>query len=119
MRADVLQAQLRYSRFWQKRSLVVRLGQMSSAFGSFLLRYDDAANPLIGLPQAYGYYYKGVTSLGLAGAQVDVVGDRFDARAQYTNSSPANRRSVFDSDPSGNWTAGGGLTLRPGLRHGR
>ena len=45
---------------------------LSSAFGSFLLRYDDAANPLIDMPQAYGYYGAGVTDYGLAAAQVDV-----------------------------------------------
>jgi hypothetical protein len=109
---------LSYSRFWEKNSLVVRAGQLSSAFGSFLLRYDDAANPLIGLPQAYGYYYKGVTTLGLVGAQVDLTLDRLDLRAQFTNSSPSNRRSIFDSDQYGSWTAGGGYTIRQGFRIG-
>lgn len=117
-RADILQAHLSYSRFWEKNSLVVRAGQLSSAFGSFLLRYDDAANPLIGLPQAYGYYYKGVTTLGLVGAQVDLTLDRLDLRAQFTNSSPSNRRSIFDSDQYGSWTAGGGYTIRQGFRVG-
>ncbi len=56
VKADILQANLSYSRFWKDASLVVRLGQMSTAFGSFLLRYDDAVNPLIDTPMAYGYY---------------------------------------------------------------
>jgi hypothetical protein len=49
VKADLLQANLSYSRFWKRASVVVRLGQMPSAFGSFLLRYDDAVNPLIGV----------------------------------------------------------------------
>jgi len=117
-RGDILQAHLSYSRFWNKNSLVFRAGQLSSAFGSFLLRYDDAANPLIGLPQAYGYYYKGVTTLGLLGAQVDVTIDRADLRAQLTNSSPSNRRNIFDSDQYGSWTLGGGYTISQGFRMG-
>lgn len=117
-KADILQAHLSYTRFWGKNAFVFRVGQLSSAFGSFLLRYDDAANPLIGIPQAYGYYYKGVTTLGLAGAQVDLTLDKLDLRAQFTNSSPSNRRGIFDSDQYGSWTAGGGYTIRQGLRVG-
>ncbi|MCC6365094.1 MAG: hypothetical protein IT165_16395 [Bryobacterales bacterium] len=118
VKADVLQAHLSYSRFWKNRSLVFRVGQLSSAFGSFLLRYDDALNPLIDMPPAYGYYYKPVTTLGLPGAQVDVNLGKFDARAQFTNSSPANRRSVFDDYQFGGWAGGAGYTLRQGLRVG-
>jgi hypothetical protein len=117
-KADILQAHLSYTRYWGNRSLVVRAGQLSSAFGSFLLRYDDAANPLIGMPQAYGYYYKPVTTLGMAGAQVDLTLNKLDLRAQFVNSSPANRRSVFDSDQYGSWTAGAGYTIRQGFRVG-
>jgi hypothetical protein len=118
VRADILQAHLSYTRFWNKNAVVIRAGQLSSAFGSFLLRYDDAANPLIGLPQAYGYYYKGVTTLGLVGAQIDLTLNKLDIRTQFTNSSPANRRGIFDSDQYGSWTAGGGYTIRQGLRIG-
>jgi hypothetical protein len=118
VKADVLQLHLSYARFWKDRSVVVRVGQLSSAFGSFLLRYDDADNPLIDMPLAYGYYYKGVTNLGLAGAQVDVTLGRLDARAQFVNSNPSSRRSVFDREQYGNWAGGVGYTVRQGFRVG-
>ena len=41
-----------------------------------------------------------------------------DARAQFVNSSAANRRSVFDSDQYGNWAGGVGYTIIQGLRIG-
>jgi hypothetical protein len=118
VRADVLQGYLGYSRFWRKGSVTVRAGELSSAFGSFLLRYDDATNALIALPLAYGYYYKPVSDYGLAGAQVDVTLGKLDMRAQFANSSPANRRSIFDDDQYGNWAGGAGWTIRQGLRVG-
>ncbi|MGI8744470.1 MAG: hypothetical protein ACR2NN_18230 [Bryobacteraceae bacterium] len=118
VKADILQAHLSYSRFWNNRSLVVRVGQLSSAFGSFLLRYDDNDNPLIGMPLSYGYYYQPVTIYGLAGAQVDATAGKLDVRAQFVNSSPANRRSIFDRDQYGNWAGGAGYTIRQGLRVG-
>jgi hypothetical protein len=117
-KVDLLQANLSYSRFWHKRSLVVRAGQQSSAFGAFLLRYDDAINPLVDKPQAYGYYYNGVTTKGLTGVQVDAVIDRVDLRAQFTNSSPANPRSIFAKDQYGDWTGGAGYTIKQGFRVG-
>ena len=40
---QVLQLNLGYSKVWKAGSMVLRAGQLSSAFGSFLLRYDDAA----------------------------------------------------------------------------
>ncbi|MGA2590132.1 MAG: hypothetical protein ABSH32_09470 [Bryobacteraceae bacterium] len=115
---QVLQANLSYSQFWNGGSVVVRMGQLSTAFGSFLLHYDDADNPLIDMPMAYGYYYKAVSTLGLAGAQADVNLGKFDMRAQFVNSSPANPRSVFDRDQYGNWAGGMGYTIRQGLRVG-
>lgn len=115
---DVLQANLSYSRFWEHRSLVVRVGQLSSAFGSFLLHYDDAANPLVDMPASYGYYSKGVSTLSLAGAEVDANLGRVDLRTQFTNSSPANPRSILQTDQYLNWTAGAGYTIRQGLRVG-
>src|SRR3989442_3060466 len=46
VKTDLLQGHLSYSKFWKGGgSVVARLGQLSSAFGSLLLRYDDAANP--------------------------------------------------------------------------
>jgi len=97
--------------------VVVRAGELSTAFGSFLLRYDDADNPLIDMPMAYGYYST-VTTGGLAGAQVDATRGKLDARAQFVNSSPANRRSIFDREQYGNWAGGGGYTIRQGFRVG-
>ena len=118
VKTDILQAHLSYSRFWKDRSVVVRLGQLSTAFGSFLLRYDDADNPLVDMPLAYGYYYKPISTFGLAGAQVDATLGKLDMRAQFVNSSPANRRSVFDHDQYGNWAGGAGYTIKQGLRVG-
>ncbi len=118
VRADALQANLSYSRYWGDGSLVVRVGELSTAFGSFLQRYDDSVNPLIGIPAAYGYYYKPVTFLGLAGAEVDATKGKFDVRAQFVNSSPVNRRTLFDHDQYGNWAGGLGYTVRQGLRIG-
>jgi hypothetical protein len=117
VKADVLQAHLNYSRFWSKASLVVRAGILSSAFGSFLLRYDDAVNPLIDMPMIYGYY-TGVTNLGLAGAQVDATVGKVDFRSQFVNSSAVNRRSIFDHDQYGNWAGGAGYTIVQGFRVG-
>jgi hypothetical protein len=118
VKTDLLQANLSYSRFWKDRSLVVRIGQLASAFGSYLLRYDDAVNPLIGTPLSYGYYYQGVSELGFTGAQADVTLGKLDARAQFVNSSPANRRTVFDHDQYGTWAGGVGYTIAQGFRVG-
>jgi hypothetical protein len=118
VRGDVLQANLSYSQFWNNASFVARAGMLSSAFGSFLLRYDPGTNPLPGMPLSYGYYGKGVTNLGLMGAQVDATAGRFDFRAQFVNSSPSNRRGIFDHDQYGNWAGGAGITIRQGFRVG-
>jgi hypothetical protein len=118
LKTNLLQAQLTYAQVRHDRSLIVRVGQLSSAFGSFLLRYDDAVNPMIDMPLSYGYYGKGVTTLGLAGAQIDATLRKLDMRVQYTNSSPANPRSILDKDQYGDWTAGLGYTLAPGFRVG-
>ena len=114
----VLQATLNYARVSQKGSLLVRAGEMSTAFGSFPLRYDDAENPLVDLPLAYGYYYSPVSILGVAGVEVDGTRGKWDGRVQLANSSPANPRSVFARDQYGNWAGGGGYTIRQGLRIG-
>ena len=115
---QVLHADLSYSRFWTNRSIVVRAGQLSPAFGSFLLRYDDAVNPLIDVPMSYGYYLRGVSTGSLAGVGVDATFGKVDVRGQLTNSSPTNPRSVLDSGQYLNWTVGGGYTIRQGLRAG-
>ncbi len=113
-----LHADVSYSRFWENRSIVLRAGQLSSAFGSFLLRYDDAVNPLIDVPMSYGYYQKGVNLDSLAGVELDSTVGKLDLRGQLTNSSPANPRSVLDTDQYLNWTAGAGYTIRQGFRVG-
>jgi hypothetical protein len=114
----VLLSTLNYSRVSNKGYILVRAGEMPTAFGSFMLRYDDADNPLVDLPIEYGYYYSTVSILGVAGAQVDAARGRWDARAQFANSSPANPRSLFAHDQYGNWAGGAGFTIRQGFRVG-
>jgi hypothetical protein len=114
----LLQSTLNYSRVGRKASVLVRAGEMSTAFGSFLLRYDDADNALVDLPVAYGYYYSQVSILGVAGAQIDATTGKWDMRAQFANSSPANPRSLLARDQYGNWAGGAGYTIRQGFRVG-
>jgi hypothetical protein len=117
VKANILQASLNYARFWNRGAITVRVGQLSSNFGSFLLRYDDAVNPLPGIPMAYGYYAP-VSLGGLPGAEVNASYGRFDARAQFVNSSPANPRSLTQSDQYGTWGGGAGFRIRQGFRVG-
>ena len=114
----IIQANLGYSNVWKHGSVVVRAGQLSTAFGAFLLRYDDADNPLLNMPMEYGYYYSGVTTTGLTGVQVDVTQGKWDGRVQLANSSPANPRSVFEDGQYPNWAGGVGYTIRQGLHVG-
>lgn len=118
IRADVLQAYAGYSRYWNRNSLLVRAGILQSAFGSFLLRYDDAANPLIDMPPGYGYYYKSVTTYGMPGVQADLTLGPVDLRAQFTSSNPGSRRGIGDPNQYGAWTGGAGWTVRQGYRLG-
>jgi hypothetical protein len=115
---NILQASLNYSRVSGAGSLMIRAGQLSTAFGSFLLRYDDADNALIDLPIQYGYYDSPVSTLSVAGAQIDATRGKWDGRVQFANSSPANPRSLFGHDQYGNWVGGGGYTIRQGFRVG-
>jgi hypothetical protein len=117
VKADVLQAHLNYTRFWKDAELTVRAGQLSTAFGAFLLRYDDMQNPLLDMPMSYGYY-SATTVLGLAGVQVDASVHKLDFRAQFVNSSPANPRSILDRDQYGDWAGGIGYTIKQGFRVG-
>jgi hypothetical protein len=114
----ILQANIGYYRVWKDASLAVRAGQLQSAFGSFLLRYDDAKNPLSGTPLQYSYDSGGVSTLGMTGIQIDGTRGKWDARAQFVNSSPANPRSVFEKDQYGNLAGGAGYTIAQGLRAG-
>jgi hypothetical protein len=118
VKLNLLRLAVTYARVRPGRSLVIRAGQLSSAFGSFLSRYDDGVNPLIDVPLAYGYYERGVTYLGLAGISVEAAAGKLDARAQFVNSSPANRRSLFDREQYGNWAGGLGYTITQGFRIG-
>ena len=118
VKLSLLQAYVGYSRVRDGRSLTVKVGQLTSAFGSFPLRYDDARNWLIDLPQSYGYYYVPVTVYGLPGVEINVSVGKVDARAQLTNSSPANPRKLWDQDQYANWTFGAGYTIRQGFRVG-
>ncbi len=118
LKGQILQASLGYAKVWKNASLAVRAGQMPSAFGAFLLHYDDADNPLIQMPMGYGYYYAPVTTSGLMGAQADATWEKWDARVQLVNSSPSNARSIFAKDQYGNWAGGVGYTIRQGLRVG-
>ncbi len=118
IKGDLLNAALTYSRVAESGSLMFRAGQLSTAFGSFPLRYDSADNALVGLPIQYGYYYPLVSNLGLVGAQMDVTRGKWDARVQLANSNPSNPRKLWDKDQYGNWVAGGGYTVRQGLRLG-
>jgi hypothetical protein len=115
---SVLQLTLNHSRVWRNGSVLLRAGAMSTAFGSFLLRYDDADNPLVDLPVGYGYYYAPVSILPVAGAQVDATRGKLDGRIQFANSSPANPRSPLARDQYGNWAGGFGYTMRQGFRVG-
>ena len=116
--ARILQANIGYSKVWKSGSVVLRAGQLSSAFGAFLLRYDDADNPLLNMPMQYGYYDAGITTSGLTGVQADVTHGKWDARAQFVNSSAANPRSIFQSGQYGNWAGGAGYTIHQGFRIG-
>src|SRR5260370_29356795 len=50
---ETLQAFLGYAVRTEKTSVVIKAGRLSSAFGSFPLRYDDAENPLLDQPLSY------------------------------------------------------------------
>jgi hypothetical protein len=117
-KGNILQASLNYSRVSSKGSLLVRAGELTTAFGSFLLRYDDTVNPLIDLPIGYGYYYSPISMFPVAGAQIDGTRGKWDGRLQFANSSPVNPRGPFSSGQYGNWAGGAGYTIRQGLHVG-
>ena len=116
-KGDVLNLSLSYSRIRGTRAVVVRIGKLPSAFGTFYARYDPADNPVTGVPPSYGYY-KPVSFEGVAGAEVEAAWGKLDARAQFANSSPANPRNVWDRDQYGNWAGGAGYTIRQGFHVG-
>jgi len=118
VKGNLLQASLNYARISDRGSLTIRAGQLSTVFGSFLLRYDDAENPVVDLPLEYGYYDAPISNLSVAGIQIDGSRGKWDGRVQFANSSPTNPRSLFDRDQYGNWAGGAGYTIRQGLRVG-
>jgi hypothetical protein len=56
--ARVHQLFLGYSWNGEESAVAVKVGELPSAFGSFPLRYDDTANPLLDQPLGYGYIVK-------------------------------------------------------------
>jgi hypothetical protein len=52
---DLLQGFVGYTRAVRKATWGFRVGQLSTAFGAFPLRYDDAANPLLDQPLPYTF----------------------------------------------------------------
>jgi hypothetical protein len=128
IKTDFLQGFVGYTHSWNKATINIKVGKLSSAFGSFPLQYDDAVNALLDQPLPYTYLEPGfggkpygltpVTLYGLPGAEIDLSWRRTDARFQLTNSNPYNPRSVFASGQHPQWTAGGGYTIRQGLRVG-
>jgi len=128
---DLLQLLVGYTASWKDTTISVKVGKLSSAFGSFPLRYDDAVNPLNDQPLPYTYLalrsptaggesygLTPVTLYGLPAAEVDFSWRRVDSRFQLTNSSPYNPLSLSQGGQYPQWTAGGGYTIRQGLRVG-
>jgi len=58
IKAQVAQAFVAYTRSRGTTSVLVKAGQLISAFGSFPLRYDDIDNPLLDQPLSYTTYLK-------------------------------------------------------------
>jgi hypothetical protein len=50
---QMMQGFLGHTRSWGPTSLGFKIGKLSSAFGAFPLRYDDAVNPLLDQPLPY------------------------------------------------------------------
>ena len=55
---QTLQAFVGYSRTTEKMAFTWKTGHLPTAFGSFPLRYDDTANPMLDLPLSNGSYLK-------------------------------------------------------------
>jgi hypothetical protein len=58
IKARVVQAFVGYTRSRKNTTVLVKAGQLASAFGSFPLRYDDAENPLLDERIGYATYLK-------------------------------------------------------------
>jgi hypothetical protein len=79
-KAQVVQAFLGYTRTFKKATVLVKVGQLSSAFGSFPLHYDDADNPLLDQPFSY------VSYLNLRSDQLPCSGDDIIYGNEYATS---------------------------------
>ena len=77
LKAQVVQAFLGYTRTFKTTTVLVKAGQLTSAFGSFPLHYDDAYNPLLDQPFSY------VTYLNLRPDQLPCNADDIIYGAQY------------------------------------
>ncbi len=55
LEVQLLQGFVGYKRQLGQATLLVKAGRLSSAFGSFPLRYDDTDNPLLDQPLSYSY----------------------------------------------------------------
>jgi hypothetical protein len=55
---NILQAFLGYTRTFKSVTVLVKAGQLTSAFGSFPPHYDDADNPLLDQPLSYATHVK-------------------------------------------------------------
>src|SRR5579883_2107414 len=105
VKIDILQGFLGYTRSWHQAVFGIRIGQLTTAFGSIPLLKDEKAE----------YGIQPATLYGLPGAEIDVSWRRIDGRFQVTNSSPANPKGLLSSNQHAQWTMGGGYTLRQGL----
>ncbi len=152
---SLMQGFFGYTTAFRKATLLVKAGQLSSAFGFFPVQYDDAKTAfptpppgyVTNLPlrpdqlpcgvndllvQPYGgdvtFNCGGSRSLsygtlpntlyGLPGIELEISTAHTDARVQMTNSSPANPQTLLSNSQFLQWTAGGGYTIRGGLRVG-
>jgi hypothetical protein len=140
LHTDVIQGYAGYTVQRGHSTLVIKAGQLVSAFGFFPLRYDDMDNPVLDQPLAYittlglrtDQLVRGTTALmrqpyggltpvtlyGLPGMQAEVSLRQFDARLQVTSGSPAYPAAVSDVRHYAQWTAGAGYTIRQGFRVG-
>lgn len=145
---EAIQAFLGYTTTYKSATILVKAGQLATAFGAFPLHYDEADNPLLDQPLSYatyvnvspdqfctapaqnsggasaGYTCGGsygltpVTLYGLPGIEIDISDHKWDGRFQVTNSSPANPHELLSNNQYAQWTAGGGYTVIQGLRIG-
>lgn len=151
---DPIQAYIGYTTRTEKTTVVVKAGQLSTAFGSFPLRYDDTDNPLLDQPLAYtsqlalrgdqlmcstadlqsGWYgyvqghcggVQGwgdglvpVTLYGVPGFQIEASHGHLDGRWQLAARTPTNSDHLTTRLSYLQWAAGGGYTIRQGMRIG-